>query len=173
MVFYHEKICYIQTITEKGFNKLICLLSLFYVLSVLKPPYPWRHLPLTSAVTQWETPGAFGSCWRKWQPTPEPLPGKSHGRRSVGDYSPWGRKELDTTERLHFLSFFLHCVSITWGKRSGETFPEFGWGWSWEWMFRVRKWQPTPVFLPGESHGQRSLAGYSPWGCKSRTWLGD
>ena len=29
-----------------------------------------------------------------------------------------------------------------------------------------RKWQPTPVFLPGESHGQRSLAGYSPYGCK-------
>ena len=27
-----------------------------------------------------------------------------------------------------------------------------------------RKWQPTPVFLPGESHGQRSLAGHSPWG---------
>ena len=29
-----------------------------------------------------------------------------------------------------------------------------------------RAWQPTPVFLPGESLGQRSLAGYSPWGCK-------
>ena len=29
-----------------------------------------------------------------------------------------------------------------------------------------RKWQPTPVFLPGKSHGQRSLAGYSPWGCQ-------
>ena len=29
-----------------------------------------------------------------------------------------------------------------------------------------REWQPTPVFLPGESHGQRSLAGYSPWGCR-------
>ena len=29
-----------------------------------------------------------------------------------------------------------------------------------------RKWQPTPVFLPGEFHGQRSLAGYSPWGHK-------
>ena len=27
-----------------------------------------------------------------------------------------------------------------------------------------RKWQPTPVFLPGKSHEQRSLAGYSPWG---------
>ena len=29
-----------------------------------------------------------------------------------------------------------------------------------------RKWQPAPVFLPGESHGQGSLAGYSPWGRK-------
>ena len=29
-----------------------------------------------------------------------------------------------------------------------------------------RKWQPTPVFLPGKFHGQRSLAGYSPRGCK-------
>ena len=29
-----------------------------------------------------------------------------------------------------------------------------------------RKWQPTPVFLPGESHGRRSLVGHSPWGCK-------
>ena len=28
------------------------------------------------------------------------------------------------------------------------------------------KWQPTPVFLPGKSHGQRSLAGYSSWGHK-------
>ena len=29
-----------------------------------------------------------------------------------------------------------------------------------------RVWQPTSVFLPGESHGQRSLVGYSPQGCK-------
>ena len=28
-----------------------------------------------------------------------------------------------------------------------------------------RAWQRTPVFLPGESHEQRSLVGYSPWGC--------
>ena len=34
-----------------------------------------------------------------------------------------------------------------------------------------RKWQLTPVFLPGKAHGQRSLAGYSPWGCKSQTLL--
>ena len=29
-----------------------------------------------------------------------------------------------------------------------------------------RKWQPTPVFLLGKFHGQMSLTGYSPWGCK-------
>ena len=29
-----------------------------------------------------------------------------------------------------------------------------------------RKWQPSPVLLPGKSHGQRSLVGYSPWGHK-------
>ena len=29
-----------------------------------------------------------------------------------------------------------------------------------------RAWLPTPVFLPGEYHGQRSPVGYSPWGCK-------
>ena len=36
-----------------------------------------------------------------------------------------------------------------------------------------RKWQPTPVFLPGEFHGLRSLTGYSPWGCKRvrHDWL--
>ena len=34
-----------------------------------------------------------------------------------------------------------------------------------------REWQPTPVFLPGKSQGQRSLVGYSPWGCKSWTGL--
>jgi len=29
-----------------------------------------------------------------------------------------------------------------------------------------REWQSTPVFLPGELHGQRNQVGYSPWGCK-------
>ena len=41
--------------------------------------------------------------WRKkWQPTPVSLPGKCHGQRSLVGYSPWGHKESDTTERLHF-----------------------------------------------------------------------
>ena len=34
-----------------------------------------------------------------------------------------------------------------------------------------RKWQPTPVFFPGEVHGQRSLAGYSLWGCRESEGL--
>ena len=36
------------------------------------------------------------------QSTPVLLPGKSHGQRSLVGYSPWGCKESDTTERLHF-----------------------------------------------------------------------
>ena len=46
---------------------------------------------------------------RQWHPTPVLLPGKSHGWRSLVGYSPWGRWELDTTERLHF-HFSLLCI---------------------------------------------------------------
>ena len=45
---------------------------------------------------------------RQWHPTPVLLPGKSHGQRSLVGCSPWGRKELDTIERLHF-HFSLSC----------------------------------------------------------------
>ena len=48
---------------------------------------------------------------KAWQPTPVLLPGKSHGRRSLVGYSPWGRKESDTTEQFHFLSFFFLFLS--------------------------------------------------------------
>ena len=37
---------------------------------------------------------------------------------------------------------------------------------SYMYMYWRWKWQPTSVFLPGKSHGQRKLAHYSPWGCK-------
>ena len=46
---------------------------------------------------------------RRWHPTPVLLPGKSHGWRSLVGCSPWGRKELDTTELLHF-HFSLSCI---------------------------------------------------------------
>ena len=44
--------------------------------------------------------------------------------------------------------------------------PSLGWKIPWR-----KKWQPIPVFLPGKSHGQRGLAGYSPWGSKTWTQL--
>ena len=46
-----------------------------------------------------------------------PLPGKSHGWRSLVDCSPWGRKESDTTERLYF-HFSLSCI----GEGNGNPF---------------------------------------------------
>ena len=48
----------------------------------------------------------------------------------------------------------LPAVQETWVQSLGQKIP------------LRRKWQPTPVFLPGEFHGQRNLVGYSPWGRK-------
>ena len=50
----------------------------------------------------------------QWRPTPVLLPRKSHGRRSLVGCSPWGRKESDTTERLHF-----HCSLSCTGEGNG------------------------------------------------------
>ena len=54
---------------------------------------------------------------REWQPTPVFLPGESHGQRSLGGCSPWGHKELDTTERLPF-HVSLSCI----GEVNGNPF---------------------------------------------------
>ena len=51
----------------------------------------------------------FSNRRRQWHPTPILLPGKSHGWRSLEGCSPWGRKELDMTESLHF-HFSLSCI---------------------------------------------------------------
>ena len=45
----------------------------------------------------------------QWHPTPVLLPGKSHGWRGLISCSPWGREELDRTERLHF-HFSPSCI---------------------------------------------------------------
>ena len=50
---------------------------------------------------------------RKWQPTPVFLPGKSHGRRSLVGYSPWGHKESDIAEWLNWTKLNIFC--IYWG----------------------------------------------------------
>ena len=72
------------------------------------------------------------------------------------------------------LRFLICCVVIGFpGGASGKKSPcQFKWckrhGCD-PWVRKIpwrRAWQPTPVFLPGESHGQRWLVGYSPWGQK-------
>ena len=67
-----------------------------------------RHLQTLSHNKSF-TGGSVVKRRRQWHPTPVLLPGKSHGRRSLVGCSPWGRKESDTTERLHF-HFSLSCI---------------------------------------------------------------
>ena len=55
---------------------------------------------------------------RRWHSTPVLLPGKSHGWRSLVGCSPWGREELDRTERLH-LHLSLSCI----GEGNGNPLP--------------------------------------------------
>ena len=68
--------------------------------------------------------------------------------------------------KLVLLLIFLSCIPAL-GLPGGSDSNESSWNAEdpslipWR-----RKWQPTPVVLPGKSQGQRSLAGYSPWGCK-------
>ena len=49
---------------------------------------------------------------RKWQPTPVFLPGESHGRRSLVGYGPRGRRESDTTKRLHLTYLQIQFIKI-------------------------------------------------------------
>ena len=64
------------------------------------------------------------STWRrKWQPTPVFLPGESHGRRSLVGHSPRGRKESDTTERLHFT----HSTPVANSVMTMKNISRYGW----------------------------------------------
>ena len=107
---------------------------------------------------------------KEWQPTPVFLPRESHGWRSLVGYSPRGHKESDTIERLQSLTHSLmgfpggpsgteSACQCRRHKRHGfnSLVGKIPWR---------RTWQPMPVFLPGKSHGQKSLEGYSPWACR-------
>ena len=110
---------------------------------------------------------------RKWQTTPLFLPGKSHGWRNLGGYSPSGHKEL---EWLSDITFFQGTRShrpqpkIPWLSK-GECLTGFFWngfsGWmGWDgWMASLTRW--TQVWAcSGVGDGQGSLACCSPWGRK-------
>ena len=59
------------------------------------------------------------------------------------------------------------CVLVLWAFQTVKNLPSMQEIWA-QFLGHEnplwRKWQPPPVFLPGEFHGQRSLAGYNPWG---------
>ena len=109
---------------------------------------------------------------RKWKPTPVFLPGKSQGQRSLVGCRLWGRTESDTTEATQQQQqqsiTTLRGSKISDQKRKTLRYGcRHSNGQSWgkeEVLVQRRKWQPTPVFLPGESQGQRSLVGLRLWG---------
>ena len=58
---------------------------------------------------------------KEWQSTPVLLPEKSHGQRSLVGYSPWGHRESDMTERLHFTSPTLIFLGFPCGSAGKES----------------------------------------------------
>ena len=76
------------------------------------------------------------------------------------DRSSWAQRPFPISLYLFIWKFIcIVCISLPQCRRPGFN----------PWVRKIpwrRKWQPTPVFLPGESHWQRSLESYSPQGCK-------
>ena len=90
------------------------------------------------------------------------MPGESHGQRSLAGYSPWGLKEADMTEWTNTFGAAQVTLMVKNLPSSARNLRDNSFD---TWVRKIpwrRKWQPTPVFLPGESHGQRSLVSFSP-----------
>ena len=133
------------------------------VLSFLHPQMNSLQLASPGKPRYMYTPSSSGR--RKWQPTPVLVPGKSQGQRSLVGYSPWGCRESDTTEVTEHTAA-LGSPDSSAGKEStcnagnpsqipglGRS-PGGGHG------------NPLQYSCLENPHGQRSLVGYSPWGCK-------
>ena len=114
----------------------------------------WPHgLKPTKLLCPWDSPGKNNGVDCRFL---------LQGSYWVDQNSPWGHNESDTTEWLSLLDFPCGLA----GKESTCQCRRPGFD---PWVGKTpqrRKWQPTPVFLPGKSHGQRSLVGFSPRGLK-------
>ena len=93
-------------------------------------------------------------------------------RRDVNWLAPARSKTFDSTSTWLWASVYAHCGGFPGGtvckepNCQGKRHKRHRFE---PWVGRMpwrRAWQSIPVFLPRESQGQRSLAGYSPWGCK-------
>ena len=83
---------------------IVCRLFFFSFIFI-----SWRLITLQYCVCRLFDDGYSDGQRRQWHPTPVPLPGKSHGQRSLVGCSPWGHEESDMTEQLHF-HFSLSCI---------------------------------------------------------------
>ena len=106
----------------------------------------------------WETQGQSLSqddlLEKEMAAAPVFLPGKSHGQGSLVGSNPWGCKEVDTNEQIsHTGKKTMHAGELIYKQTTGGL----------SLICLIRQWQPTPVLLPGKSHGWRSLVGCSPW----------
>ena len=161
-IFYRPKAnC---TSKEKGIIQKVDCVRLLWCSSGWEPAFQSRD--------QRFNPWVGNISWRrKWQPTPIFLPGRSHGQRSLVGYSPWGCKESDMPEQLHF-HFLLSCIGEGNGnplQRSCLENPRDGGAWwaaiygvaqSWTWLERL-----------SSSGSSRILLRYSFWLSRSRVEL--
>ena len=86
--------------------------------------------------------------WRKkWQPTSVFLPRKFHGLRSLVGYSPWGCKESDMTEQLHFTSM----KAGTWGEKPANKSSCH----KAIWLLQEHQWDFSIFTLPNSPESQR------------------
>ena len=114
-IWYKQNEIYWNTLycfKTKVYTLILCVYIYLYILS----HGLWWLRPQSICLQcgrHWFDPWVRKILWRrKCQPTPVLLPGKSRGWRSVVGYSPWGCKESDTTERLHFHFLFTKCLIV-------------------------------------------------------------
>ena len=140
-----------------AYTKLSFLLSLYLSPKTVDNVTLFLNIYFGYTRSSFQHAGSFSfiTCdqvpWSRIEPGPPALGGRS--------LSHWTTRELSLSLFLNcpwWLSQWRICLQ---SRRLGID----------PWLGKIpwrRKWQPTPVFLPGESHGQRSLAGCSPRGHK-------
>ena len=109
--------------------------------------------------------------WRHWLDghVSEWILGVGDGQGGLACFDSWGHKELDMTERLNWteLNWALVSEEPVRLQSMGSLKVPHNWATSlslFTFMHWRRKWQPTPVFLPGESQGRGNLVGCRLWG---------
>ena len=129
--------------------------------------FHWLSLSSTSFSVVFQYVYLYQSCLLHLPPSSHPAPPFSDlDHLNCSDLSHYFI--CPSLIRCHSFISHVFIKNLLWrsGKESSGQCRRHGF---YPWVGKIpwrRKWQPTIVFLPGKSHGQRSLAGYSPWGHK-------